>query len=334
MPLIITPSQLRERAEFYHQLAQFTTAGIPLLAALGQLQQHPPARSYRRPLRELCKDLSDGFTFTETLRRLGTWLPAFDIALIHAGEHSGRLDACLRLLAGYYEDRARVARQTISDLLYPVFLFHFAVFIFALVRWFQPGGSTYQFLTQTLGVLLPIYGVILLMIYAGQSRHGEGWRGVLESLLRPVPLLGTARRYLALGRLAGSLEALLSAGVTIIEAWELAANASGSPALRRTVLAWRPLVEGGQTPAEALSASAKFPDFFVHQYTTGEISGKLDDSLGRLHQYYQEEGTRKLHAFTQWTPRAIYLAVMLMIAYRVINFYMGYFQQVQNAGGF
>ena len=172
------------------------------------------------------------------------------------------------------------------------------------------------------------------MIFAAQSRHGETWRACIESLLHPIPVLGQARRYLALARLAAALEALLSAGVTIIEAWELAATASGSPALRRTVLGWRPLVNAGQTPAEVVSASGRFPELFASQYATGEISGQLDDTLRRLHAYYQEEGSRKLHAFSRWTPRAIYFCIVLMIAYRIISFYTGYFNLVRDAGGF
>jgi type IV pilus assembly protein PilC len=156
----------------------------------------------------------------------------------------------------------------------------------------------------------------------------------MESLFRTVPVLGKARRELALARLSSALEALLSAGVNIIEAWELAANASGSPAIRRTVLAWRPLVDAGQTPAEVVRSSARFPDLFANQYATGEISGKLDESLKGLHQYYQEEGSRKLHALARWTPRAVYLAVMLMIAYQIVHFWIGYFNQISAAGGF
>jgi type II secretory pathway component PulF len=62
---------------------------------------------------------------------------------------------------------------------------------------------------------------------------------LVERTLRWVPILGKARQDLALARLAAALEALLNAGVPIIGAWELAATASGSPALRRTVLTWR-----------------------------------------------------------------------------------------------
>jgi type II secretory pathway component PulF len=73
---------------------------------------------------------------------------------------------------------------------------------------------------------------------------------------------------------------------------------------------------------------------FANLYQTGEISGKLDESLHRLQQIYQEDGTRKLHAVAQWTPRAIYLAVALIIAWRVVQFWTGYFKQIQDAGGF
>jgi len=64
------------------------------------------------------------------------------------------------------------------------------------------------------------------------------------------------------------------------------------------------------------------------------VSGKLDETLRRLHKYFQEEGSRKLHAVAQWTPRVVYVFVALMIAVRVVQFYTNYFKQVRDAGGF
>jgi type IV pilus assembly protein PilC len=332
MAFIISPRQFTQRADFYYQLGQLTAAGLGLMAALEMLQRKPPARSYRKPIQRLLTDMGGGCTFTEALRRVGHWLPEFDIALLQAGEHSGRLDACFRLLADYYNDRARLARQVIADLAYPVFLFHFAILTFLVVQFFSSPNWLLSF-GLAAGVFT-IYLVIALVIYATQSRHGETWRGWVEFFLHPLPILGTSRHYLALSRLAAALEALLSAGVTIIEAWELAANASGSPALRRAVLGWRPLVDGGQTPAEAISTSSRFPELFANQYATAEISGKLEDTLRRLHVYYQEEGSRKLHGLARWAPRAVYLVVALLSGAYVIHFYTGYFKMVRDAGGF
>ncbi len=113
-------------------------------------------------------------------------------------------------------------------------------------------------------------------VKTGTTKPGERkW----NRSLRFIPVLGTARHYLALSRLAAALEALISAGVNIFEAWDLAAAASGSPALRRAVADWRPKITAGQMPSEAVRACRLFPEMFANFYASGEISGKLDESL-------------------------------------------------------
>ena len=146
-------------------------------------------------------------------------------------------------------------------------------------------------------------------------------------------MLGSARRSLAVARTATALEALISAGLNIIPAWELAATASGSPALRRAVLAWKPLLENGQTPAEILTRRRDFPELFTSLYHSGEISGKLDDSLKRLHHRFQEEGQRKLHSFAKWAGHGVHIGIMLAIGWQVISFYLDYFNQINQAIG-
>src|SRR5258706_2576487 len=158
MPLIVTRGHSTQRAEFYHQLSKLTGAGLGLIYALEHLKRNPPAPSYRRPIQQLLEQLGHGYTFNEALQRIGQWLPAFDVALLQAGEQSGRLEACFRLLADYYTDRARLARQVIADLAYPAFLFHFAPFILPSAKFFT-SGHWLAYLCQTIGVLVPIYGV-------------------------------------------------------------------------------------------------------------------------------------------------------------------------------
>ncbi|MGA9779525.1 MAG: type II secretion system F family protein [Limisphaerales bacterium] len=329
MPFIVTPRQLDQRAELFHQLAQLTSAGIGIIPALEQIKRGPPSHSYREPLQRLLDELARGAIVAEALNRLG-WLPAFDLALIEAGERSGRIDACFRLLAQYYNDRARLIRQTIADLMYPVSVFHLAVFVSTLLEFLWSG----PWLLVLLGGLIPLYAATAFLIYAGQDRHNEAWRTKVESVVRFIPVLGTARHYLALARLATALEALISAGVNIFEAWELAATASGSPALRRAVAGWRPKVTAGQTPSEAVRACRLFPDMFANFYASGEVSGKLDESLRHLNRLYSEEGLRKLHLVSKWVPRFIYFMVVLFVGYIVIRFWTNYFNQINQMSHF
>ena len=189
MPLILSPRQFIQRAELYHQFGQLMSAGIPIIRALEQIKRHPPAPAYRKPLQRLLNEIAKGATLAESLQRLD-WLPAFDLALIGAGEQSGRLDACFRMLADYYNDRARVIRQVISQLIYPVGLVHMAAFIFLIVLPFaasQFNASLPLLFAKAALILAPLYGAVALMIYATQSKHGENWRALGRNLFAPGP---------------------------------------------------------------------------------------------------------------------------------------------------
>ena len=333
MSLTVTPAQLAQRAGLYHQLSQLVAAGIGLPQAIRIQQRSPPSRSFREPLSRIMERLAQGSTFTEACVSAGNWLPEFDASLIEAGEKSGRLPECFKLLADHYTERASLLRQSISSLTYPAFLFHFAILIGPINEFFLPDGSVLSYLAKTLGIILPLYVVIGLLIYAAQGRHGERWRALIEQLLHRIPFCGSARRNLSIARLSSALEALLAAGVSIINAWELSSSASGSPALKRAVHRWRPAIEDGLTPADMLDRTPEFPELFANMYRTGEISGTLEDTLKRMRVFYQEEGSRQLRALADWTPKIIYFAIVIMIAWRVVGFYLGYFEQINKAMG-
>jgi len=331
--LLITPGQLSSRSELFHQLAQVTASGLGLISALEILQRNPPRPSFRAPIARLLRQLNEGSSFGESLEHSGRWLSSFDVALLQAGEQSGRLPDCFRVLSKYYAERAQLARQVIGFAIYPLIVFHVAVFIFPVGKLTDLvlKGAVVPFVLQKLIVLLPVYGLAFFLASALQSTRGEMWRATVERWLALVPVLGKARRSLAIARLAIALEALLNAGVNIIEAWELAAAASGSPALRRVVTRYKPELLAGRTPSEMVSSHREFPTTFASLYHAGEISGTLDDAMKRSHAYFEEEGSRKTKQFVFSLAGALVGGVMLLAAYNIIRFYLGYFQQINDA---
>src|SRR4030095_7508389 len=158
MSAIITPRQLGLRADFYQQLSQLTTAGIGVIQALELQQRSPPSPSYRQPLGRILEALGQGSTFGDAVHAAGRWLPAFDAALLGAGEKSGRLPATFKQLSEHYENSARLLRQMLSGLIYPALLFHMAVFIFPLPDFFRT-WNVLAYLAKTLGVLIPVYAI-------------------------------------------------------------------------------------------------------------------------------------------------------------------------------
>lgn len=330
MGLMLTPGRMRRFGEFYCQLSGLLNAGVALIEALRVVQQSPPHGSLARPLQRLEADLRTGYTLGEAVQRQGSWLPAFDIALIQTGERTGRLDASLRQLGNHYIEQARLIRAAMASLAYPVFLVHMAILIFPpgmITRMFWQGAYR-EYIAAKLAILIPLYLVALLLFLLAQARRGERIRAAFERLLSPVPMLGKARRSLALARFAGALEASLMTGMSVTQAWEQAGDASGSPRLRRAVAMAIPRIAGGHTPGEVMAGLPVFPPAFASVFRTGELSGKLDQSLAQLRQLFEEDAARKISAFAEWLPRIIYLVIAAILGYAIVSFYIQYFSNL------
>lgn len=329
--MIVSPQQLNRRARFYRELAQMTDVGMSLHVALKTMQRHDRQGSTRNAIDTLLSSLNQGSSFHNALRSTKGWLPSFDIALLGAGEQSGTLPACFSKLSEYYEERARLLRTMLGSLAYPFFLIHMAVLVFPIsaLQSFVLEGSIITFLLWKLVIIVPLYGSIAAVAFLSQSTRGEGIRVLLDALLNAVPFLGAARSSLAMARLCLSLEALINAGTNIITAWELAAEASGSPRLERAIRAFRPHLESGTTPAEIVGMSHAFPEEFVSQYHSAELSGKVDETLTRLHRYYEDCGKRQSRTAVVALGALVFGGVMIGVAYQVIVFWMNYFGQIQ-----
>lgn len=338
MSFIVTPGQLNRRAELYHQLGSMITAGVPLLKALEMASVNPAIRVSRKTILDLIECLQTGMTFTQSMTQVQGWLPDFDIALLAAGEKTGRLDSSFKLLSVYYASRAQIIRDTIAGLLTTIATLHVFLLVFPLgyLVSFVQGifkndySLCIPFIVEKVAVFGILYGAVLFLIFACQGRRGERWRSLVEAGGRLIPFLRRAQKYLALSRLAAALEALVSAGVSIVSGWELATAACGSPSLRRQVATWKPRLESGSTPGELVNATPYFPQMFANLYNTGESSGQLDDTLARLHAYYQEEGFRMLRLFTRIMNGTIYGGIVLLVAFNVIRFYVNYFGSIMN----
>jgi len=71
-----------------------------------------------------------------------------------------------------------------------------------------------------------------------------------------------------------------------------------------------------------------FPEMFTQLYQSGEISGKMDETLARLHTYFEEEGFNKLHLFCRVLGFGLYFAMAILAGIFIIRFWTHYFAQI------
>jgi type II secretory pathway component PulF len=331
--MIITPAQLTRRAELYHQLGAMIAAGVPLIQALEMAGNNTALRASRNTISALVDHLKNGLTFHDSMIRVHGWMPDFDIALLSAGEHSGRLDTCFKQLGTYYAMHADIIRQTIRDMLRTILTLNVLLLVFPLsllIRLVQGimnnnYGQCLPFFIEKIACFGLMYGLVFFLIFACQGKRNEKWRSIVEAISQIIPIYRTAQKYLVLSRLSAALEALVSSGISIVKGWPLAAAASGSPYLKQVVATWENPLETGMTPAELVRQTSYFPEMFANLYHTGEISGKLDESLARLQAYFRDEGFRTLQMFTRVLNGTIYGIVAVVVGYFVVSFWVGYF---------
>jgi type II secretory pathway component PulF len=336
---MVTPGQLARRAQLYDQLAASITAGLPLMQALEMAGRNRSLRGSQLQIRALLGHLRDGYTFADSMRKVSGWLPEFDIALLTAGEQSGRIDTAFKELGRSYAATSAIVRQTIKSLLTVLVTLHVFLLVFPLpllvnFAWGIIDGDYSRcvpFLfwkAITFGIL---YGVVFFFIFACQGNRHERWRAIVENFFNCVPMLRTALKELAVARFTSALDALLNAGVPVIKSWELAAAASGSPRLRRELEPWLPELETGMTPADIAAQIRWFPEMFTNLYTTAELSGQHDETLKRLNVYFEEEGRNNLQYFIKIAIGITIGVIMAIIAYNIIKFWVGYYgAMIQN----
>lgn len=329
MPFIRTAGFYKRISDFYYEIGALIGAGIPILNALTHVLKSSRSSQIRAYCSILTRNLQSNKTLAESFLDIKD-IPEFDRALIDASERSGRLESCFKFLSTIYQERANLINQFLSGIAYPVFLMHFAIFIFPFAEFFA-SGNLLVYLSKTLGVLIPIYAFAFVLTTAIQSEQNEKWKEFMQSLTRFIPFFKSGTQSLYLSRFALALEALLNAGVPIINAIQLSGKACGSVKIKKATESWlNRLANGISTPSEEVSRCSEFPEIFSSQFATGEISGKLDETLKRLHSYYFDEGLRNLRSGFKMLGHLIFLIIALIIAFKIVMFYAKFYSQYDN----
>jgi type IV pilus assembly protein PilC len=316
-------------AAFYYQLGTLIQAGLPIQSALVSTRNSAP-RPMRRAVTELSAVVDRGTPLSEAMEKLsGTFAP-LDVHTIGMTERSGTLDIGLLSLSRYYENRAAARNKLIAGSVYPVALLIAVVFIIHVPPLFLGtlGGKPYtlfDFLRDTVGVLvgLALVGWVVTRLTRWLFAV-PGLNVTLDRLLLAVPVFGRLRFDYALSQWVSSVRLTLAAGVGIVEALESASRTIPSPLIADAYRRAAPLIGGQLEVSQALASTGVFPDHVIQFWSTGEKSGRMDEMLDRLAQFYEDRWRRSLDQVVTWLPRIAYGLVAAFIVFQIFKTFNTY----------
>jgi general secretion pathway protein F len=259
--------------------------------------------------------------------------PPLYVNMIAAGEASGTLEAVLERLAEFMEKQSRLKGKVTSALAYPVLMTLVAGGLvgFLMVAVVPKVTSIFE----NLGQELPWYTQLLIFVsdtIAGfwwlmlATAIGTGvwfrrWKATKEGKLKwhqfllKMPVFGRLNLLVAVARFSSTLSTLLASGVPLLKAMDIVKNVLENAELENVIITAIASIREGESIAEPLKRSGKFPPMVTHMIAVGEKSGQLEQMLENVSLAYENDVETRVATLTSLLEPIIIVVMGGMVGF-------------------
>ncbi|HTM44497.1 MAG TPA: type II secretion system inner membrane protein GspF [Polyangiaceae bacterium] len=329
------------------QLATLVRAGIPLVEAISALIDQVEKEVLVKVLSALREGLKEGTSFARCLEQHPRVFPPLYINMVAAGESSGTLENVLERLADFMEKQAQLKSKVRAALTYPVLLTMIALALVGVLMVAVVPKVTAIF--DSMGQELPWYTKLLIfvsntlanfwwllillvvgLVYAFR-RYTSTPKGrmALDRFLLRVPIFGRLNMLVAVARFSSTMATLLASGVPLLKAMEIVRNVLGNVELEEVVTNAIGSIREGESIAEPLKRSGRFPPMVTHMIAVGERSGQLEQMLENVSAAYEADVTTRVAMLTALLEPMIIVTMGGMVFFIAVAILMPLMQMSQ-----
>src|SRR5262245_42336498 len=332
---------------FTRQLATMIEAGISLVEGLTALyDQCDPKR--QRSLRQVISDVTTrvqgGETFHESIAKHPRVFNRLFVSMVKAGESGGLLAEILERLAGFLEASARLRKKVKSAMTYPVIVICIALLIttFLIVRVVPIFGEIFkdfgaklpaptQFLIDVsefvrgewyfllLGIGGTIFGIRTFLHSTRGRQLWDRWR-------LKLPVFGPLVHKICMSRFARTFAQLIRSGVPILEVLDIVGGSAGNHVIENSIKSVAEDVEKGDNLSVAMSKKPIFPPMLLRMVSAGEATGKIDNMLEKMADFWDEEIEAMLDALTSLIEPMLIVFLGVIVGGIVIAMFLPIFK--------
>lgn len=306
----------KELPVFTRQLAAMLVSGMPVVHCLTTLEEQTMNVAFRGVIAGVRGQIEGGLMLSEALTAYPDVFDELYVNMFRAGETGGMLAETAARIASYLEAATKLQRKVKSAMMYPSVVMCVAILLAVGMIWkivpvfasiYKDFDAKLPAPTQVLvnlseamqahylSFILSIAGIIYAFNKWKATKQGEFiWDGIT---LR-IPVVGELVRKVALARFSSTFAQLMKSGVPILKALDIVAYATGNKVLGKVILDSRAVVERGEPLSAALEKSRDYPRMLINMLQAGEKTGKVDDMLQRISEFYDDEVQAMLSGLT------------------------------------
>lgn len=304
-----------EKIGLVSSLSTMLAAGIPILEAVQSLLEETKANQ-KRVLQELEADLISGNRMYASFAKFPKVFNKVTINLIKASEEAGTLEVTLKDLKRNIQEEMEFTDKVRAAMFYPMMVMVVFVGVFGLMltvvipkisqvfsRLNVPLPLPTKIMIWTSDILLkykiPVaiaFLLLTLLLVYLYKQH----KSILFKFLFRLPLVSDLIRQIDLTRFSRSMYLLLSSGLPIPTALELAEDVIMKKEVRDVVQRGRQQVIGGNHFSVGLKEGKKrvVPGLVIKLIEVGEKTGSLDRSMLDISEHLDYEVSKSLKTLT------------------------------------
>jgi len=292
---------------FSRQMHTLLRAGVPIMRALGGLQESTINKAFAKLLQELRESLDAGRELSAAMRRHGEAFSAFYVSMVRVGELTGRLEEIFLQLFFHLDFERRTREQIKAALRYPSFVLIAIVaamvvinlvVIPAFAKVYAGFHAELPLLTQILigmSNFMVRFWPLLLAATVGaafglrmyiQSPNGKyKW----DKFKLRIPVVGEIVKKATLARFMRSLALAAKSGVPIVQGLSVVAKVVDNDYIAQRIEQMRDGVERGETILRTASAAGVFTPVVLQMIAVGEETGAMDELLEEIAGMYDQD---------------------------------------------
>ena len=139
-----------------------------------------------------------------------------------------------------------------------------------------------------------------------------------DQILLKIPILGELTMKTVLANTLRTLSMMLSAGISLVDGLKIVADVSGNEVFKNAYLKIAERVEKGFTISDSFAEHEAFPVIVNQMVATGEATGKLDEVLLKVSDYFATESEQSVKTMTTAIEPMIMIVLGIGVAFLVV----------------
>ncbi len=335
---------------FNQEMLVLIKAGMPIMQVLDAILERHDSGPLFEVLVQVREDVKAGASLSVAMEKHGRAFPFLYVASIRAGERTGDLPQTIRRYIEYLKRVGLLRKKIVAAVFYPAILVVFAFMAIILLllyvvptfsQVYADSGAQLPALTQlliSLTTLLRRYFVFGIILFVGLLAAFRSWKSTeagrytIDRFKLTLPVFGDVFTKYSVSAFTRTLATVLGSGIPIIESMRMSIGTLNNVFMEKRLFEAVRFIEEGGRLSVALERIDIMPPLALRMLGVGETTGALEDMLGDISNYLEDELEERMHLLTTAIEPAIMLIMGVIIGVIIVAMYLPIFKIAGTVG--